>query len=238
MSSEILMEMFAKVGAIVTGSHIVYAKKDTGWHHGGAYINKDAISQHPKLLAMCSREIANMISFFTEDNKGFLQSIEVVAAPAAGAVGWGQMLAHEMSRFAVLDPRFVFAEKAPHPTDPRDHIFEFRAIHQQVLKGKGVLIAEDITNPGTSVKKVGNAVEACGGTVVGVAVLANRAGKQAHEYLSPWPLFPVAEIEMEMWHEDNCPLCQKGIPLNLSLGKAKEWLATEKGQAWAAAQSK
>jgi len=237
MSSEILMRMFAEVGAIVTGSHIVYTPKDTGWHHGEAYVNKDVISMHPKLLALCAREMADRIKDHSLENINapakFLESIQAVASPAAGAVGWGQMLAHELCRFTIPEPLYVFAEKAPHPTKEGDHIFTFRDIHKQALKGKGVLIAEDISNPGTSARKVAEAVEACGGKVVGVSVLCNRSGQKAHEYLSPYPLLAVTEVDMTMWHEDECPLCLKGIPLNKTLGKAKDWLATEKGKAWA-----
>lgn len=235
MSSDLLMKMFAQVGAIVTVSHLVYTPKATGWHHGEAYVNKDAISMNPKLLAMCAQEMARMLGFYSEDHPdhNFLRSIQVVASPAVGAIGWGQLLAHKLCDYAVLDPQFVFAEKAPHPTKEKDHIFNFRDIHQQAIKGKGVLIAEDIANPGTSARKVAEAIEACGGKVVGVSVLCNRSGQQAHEYLAPYPLFPVTEVDMTMWHEDECPLCKKGIPLNMTLGKAKDWLATEKGQQWA-----
>jgi len=237
MGDNLLMEMFAKVGAIVTGSHIVYTPKEDGWYHGEAYVNKDAISLHPKLLAMCAQGMTRLIRQFNEEHQDFLRSIQVVAAPAAGAVGWGQMLAHRLCDFAVLDPRFVFAEKSPDPANSGDHIFTFRKIFQDTIKDSGVLVAEDITNPGTSAKKVAKAVEACGGKVVGVSVLCNRVGPKAHDYLAPYPLLAVADVTMDMWHEDNCPLCQQGVPLNMDLGKAKDWLATEKGQAWLAAHS-
>ena len=235
--SKILMKMFAQVGTIVTDSHIVYTPKKDGWFHGEAYVNKDAISMNPKLLAMCAREMTNIFSLYHQEHLPlkFLRSIQVVASPAVGAIGWGQLLAHKLCDFALVEPQFVFAEKAPHPEKPNDHIFNFRDIHKQVIKDKGVLIAEDIANPGTSARKVAEAVEACGGKVVGVSVLCNRSGQKAYEYLAPYPLFAVTEVDMQMWHEDECPLCQKGMPLNMSLGKAKDWLATEKGQAWLAA---
>jgi orotate phosphoribosyltransferase len=228
MPSEELMKMFEKAGAIVTGSHIVYAKKETGWHHGTDYVNKDVISMDPRLLMKCAEEM----NFIIPSDEETRRQIDFVVSPAAGAVGWGEVLAYQMSNVRRVIS-FAFAEKEPDPKDLKDHIFKFRQIFADRLKGKGVLIAEDITNPGTSVKKVANAVELCGGKVIAAAVLCNRVGKKAHEYLAPIPLFAVTEVEMPMWHENECPLCQQGVPLNMSLGKAKDWLATEKGQAWA-----
>jgi len=227
MPSEELMKRFEQAGAIITGSHIVYAKKEAGWFHGTDYVNKDVISMIPTLLMKCASEMGGILL----KQRELAAQIDFVVSPAAGAVGWGELLAYQLTN-TPEEVFFAFAEKEPDPADPKDHIFKLRQLFADRLNGKGVLIAEDITNPGTSVKKVARAVEECGGKVIAVSVLCNRVGKKAHDYLAPLPLFPVTEIEMPMWHEDECPLCQKGTPLNMTLGKAKDWLQTEKGKAW------
>jgi orotate phosphoribosyltransferase len=228
---EELMKDFSRVGAIVTGSHIVYTPKEEGWFHGEAYVDKDLISMHPKLLGLCTDQMVVSI-----EEAGLLREIQVIASPAAGAISWGQVLAAQLCRRIVdREILFVFCEKEfKDPKNPAEFEFKFRSGFAKAIKGKKVLIAEDIANPGTSAKKAAKSVIECGGEVIGVSVLCNRSGQEAHDYLAPWPLLAVADANMKKWHEDECPLCPQGIPLNMSLGKAKDWLATEKGQAWAA----
>jgi orotate phosphoribosyltransferase len=237
--SELLVELFKSAGAIVTGSHLVYTLKDAGWFHGDAYIDKDRISMHPTVLSACASEMVRKIK-----DAGLYKQVQVIAAPSAGAVAWGQVLAAQLHRgqdYQPLKPEdevlSVFCEKEfNNPDNPDEFIFKFRKNFTKIIEGKKVIVAEDITNPGTSAKKVAQAVIDCGGKVIGVCVLCNRAGQQAHDYLSPWPLLAVAELEMQVYHEEECPLCEKMVPFNLALGKARTWLATERGLHWAIRQ--
>jgi orotate phosphoribosyltransferase len=222
------MSLFLQVGAVREG-HFVYAKKANGWHHGKEYFDKDVISMYPWLVKLGAQSIIMQLL-----EQGLLFQIEAVVAPAVGAIAWGQSLISELpAGNAHPRPLFMFAEKGEHPTDKNDHIFKFRPLFEGQLKGKKVLITEDIANPGTSAMKVAKAVEACGGQVLAIAVICNRQGQKSHDYLAPYPLIAVTETVMVMHHEDNCPFCEQGKPIDLSVGKAKTWLAeSEKGKAW------
>lgn len=224
-----LTELFAETGAIITGSHLVYTPKEGGWFHGSEYVNKDMISKHPFLLATCAREMSN--------NRTLSILFDVVAAPAVGAIFWGGLLA--LARSEHLKDREIlalYAEKEfPNPDDKAQFIFSFRKPYLPDIKDKRVLVAEDVTNSGMSAKKMIEAVEKAGGIVQGVAAICNRFGQKVRDFLQPHTLYPLIDVSMKMWHESECPLCQQGIPINMNLGKAKDWMATsELGKAWKA----
>jgi len=221
-----LSELFADAGAIVTGSHIIYTPKKDGWFHGSEYVNKDMISKHPFLLATCAREMSN---------RTLSVLFDVVAAPAVDAIFWGGLLA--LARSEHLKSKEIlalYAEKEyPDPNDKAQFIFTFRKPYLPDLEGKRVLIAEDVTNSGMSAKKMIEAVEKAGGIVRGVAAICNRSGQKLRDFLKPHTLFPLIDVSMQMWHESECPLCKQEVPVNMTLGKAKDWMTTsELGKAW------
>jgi orotate phosphoribosyltransferase len=221
-----LGELCADAGAIVTGSHLVYTPKEGGWFHGSEYVNKDMISKHPFLLSTCAREMVNRTVGVVYD---------VVAAPAVGAIFWGGLLALARSEF-LKDKEILalYAEKEyPNPEDKSQFIFTFRKPYLADIKGKKVLIAEDVANSGMSAKKMIEAVEKAGGIVQGVAAICNRSGQKVRDFLKPHTLYPLIDVSMQMFHESECPLCKQGIPINMNLGKARDWMATsELGKAW------
>jgi orotate phosphoribosyltransferase len=223
-----LTELFSDAGAIVTGSHLVYTPKEGGWFHGSGYVNKDMISKYPFLLSTCAREMVNRtVGVF----------YDVVAAPAVGAIFWGGLLALTRSEFLKdKEVLALYAEKEyPNPEDKSQFIFTFRKPYLPDIRGKRVLIAEDVANSGMSAKKMIEAVEKAGGIVQGVAAICNRSGQKVHDFLAPHRLFPLVEVNMQMWHESECPFCQRGVPINMSLGKARDWMATsDLGKAWKA----
>lgn len=221
-----LQELLAETGAIVTGSHIVYTPKEGGWFHGSEYVNKDMISKHPFLLSTCAREMSN---------RTLSMLFDVVAAPAVGAIFWGGLLA--LARSEHLKDKEIlalYAEKEyPNPADKSQFVFTFRKPYLADIKGKRVLIAEDVTNSGMSAKKMIEAVEKAEGIVQGVAAICNRSGQKVRDFLQPHRLYPLIDVSMQMWHESECPFCKQGVPINMTLGKAKDWMATsELGKAW------
>ncbi len=95
------------------------------------------------------------------------------------------------------------------------------------VQGKRCLIVEDIINSGATVAKTREAVLRAGGEVVGVGCLCNRSGgKVTANTLCVPELFSLLDVNMEMFKEENCPVCQeKGRgSVRLDLGKGKDFL--------------
>ena len=98
----LIREIFADAGAIITGDHFVYAKKETGWFHGDAYVNKDAVYPYVEELRLLCREIQDRVQ---------KQEIEVVVGPTVGAVALSQWVAHYFHEVQGRKVCAVFADE-------------------------------------------------------------------------------------------------------------------------------
>lgn len=206
MTGEEILAIFKKTGGYITGSHIVY----TSGKHGEAYLNKDAIYPHTEEISKICFEIAKKFK-----NK----NIETVAAPALGGIILSQWTAYHLSKLTGQEVLGVYTEKTP------DKNQIFTRGYDKLVKDKKVLVVEDITTTGGSVKKVIESVKLAGGKVVAVCVLVNRNPENITLKTIGAPFYPLAEIKMSTWEEKDCPLCKKRVPINTTIGKGREYLA-------------
>lgn len=211
MTSDNVLALFKKCGGYISNSHIVY----TSGKHGEMYLNKDAIYPHTKDISMLCKEIAMR-------NKD--KRIDVVAAPALGGIILSQWTAHFLSEFTGKEVLGVYTEKTP------DKNQIFTRGYDKIVKGKRVLVVEDITTTGGSVMKVVASVKEAGGEVVGICVLANRNPKEINEKTLGLPYSSLAEINLQAWDEADCPLCKKGVSINTTVGKGREYLEKKNKQ--------
>lgn len=215
MTGEEILAIFKKTGGYITGSHIVY----TSGKHGEAYLNKDAIYPHTKEISKICREIAER--FKDKD-------VDVVASPALGGIILSQWTSHHLTDLTGKEVLALYTEKVSDENLPGGNNQVFKRGYDKLLKGKKVLVVEDITTTGGSVKKVIESVRKAGGEVVAVCVLVNRDPDNINSQTIGAPFFPLAEIKMQAWEEADCPLCQKNVPINTTVGKGREYLAQKK----------
>lgn len=206
MSGDDVLKIFKKTGGYIDNSHIVY----TSGKHGTAYLNKDAVYPYTKEISKICLEIAKKF-------KG--KGIEVVAAPALGGIILSQWTAYHLTKLTKKPVLGVYTEK----TEDKDQIFTRG--YDAIVRGKKVLVLEDVTNTGGSVKKVVESVRKAEGKVIAVCVLANRDPKNVNSKTVGAPFYSLAEIKMAAWEEKDCPLCGKKVPVNTVIGKGREYLA-------------
>ncbi|MCU0493402.1 MAG: phosphoribosyltransferase [Chloroflexaceae bacterium] len=210
--NETTLAMLARVGAIITNSHVVY----TSGRHGSSYVNKDALYPHTaETSAICARIAAH----FRESG------VAVVAGPTVGGVILAQWVAHHLSTLTGREVLAVYAEEETVDGEKRR---VFRRGYNELLPGRHVLVVEDILTTGGSARQVVAAVEASGGIVVGVGALCNRGGVSAATLGAP-ELLALAEVPLESWAEEECPLCAAGVPVNTRVGKGAAFLARRGG---------
>ncbi|MFP5262388.1 MAG: phosphoribosyltransferase family protein [Blastocatellia bacterium] len=190
--------------AIIRDTHVVY----TSGKHGSTYINKDAIYPNTRAVSSLCQEIAAQ---FTKD------AIEIVAAPAIGGVILSQWVAYHLSTKGHI-VLAIYAEKGEQGS------FIFRRGYDQLLKDKRVLIVEDVLTTGASLKEVIQAVRINGGIVIGAAALCNRGDVTIDQVGNPPKLCSLLELSLDTWDEDGCPLCNKGVPINIDVGKGREFI--------------
>ncbi len=197
------------VGALLTNTHVVY----TSGKHGSAYVNKDAIYPHTKLTLDITREMAKLCTTQTTDQTT-TPKFDVVLAPAIGAVILGLLIAQHLTETQGHPVLSVYAEKATTGDG-----FVIKRGYDQLIRGRKVLVVEDIVNTGGSLLQVIKTARSLGAEVAGAVALCNRGRITPAELDNiPW-LKSLVSIDLEAWEPSECPLCAKGIAINQSVGK-------------------
>jgi orotate phosphoribosyltransferase len=214
MDQESTLQKLKKTGALISDSHIVY----TSGRHGSSYVNKDAIYPHTADISeLCRRLSVKFMNF----------GPEVVAAPAIGGVILTQWTAHHLNTLSDKgNPVFaIYAEKAEDGES-----FVIKRGYEKLIPCKRVLVVEDVLTTGGSARRVVEAVRKAGGDVIGVGALCNR-GKVTKQDVGEVPrLLALCNIKMQDWPEEECPLCKKGVPINIEVGKGAEFLSQKIGK--------
>lgn len=97
--------------------------------------------------------------------------------------------------------------------------FTIKRSYGENVRGKKVLVVEDILTTGGSAREAVNAVREAGGEVVGVGVLVNRGGVTAAD-LGVEKLEALLNVKMDAYEPANCPMCKDGVPFNQQFGHA------------------
>jgi orotate phosphoribosyltransferase len=203
--SKKILNILKKVGAIITDSHFVL----TSGRHAKAYVNKDFLYLH-------TQEVSKVAKIFAQKTKDL--DVDVVVGPALGGIILSQWTAHHLSKIKGKEVLSVYTEK-----DPAGNQIFTRG-YDKVVAGKKVLLVEDLTSTGGSVKKSMNSIVAAGGKVAGIAIMANRNPKAVTAELFGVPFFPMAVFEVDSFEEAECPMCKAGVPINTSVGHGKKFL--------------
>ncbi len=193
-----LVERFERIGAVELGHFVAISGL-----HFDRYVVKDLVTSYPRLLD----ELANHMVLIND--RQWAGKVDLVVAPAVGAVVLGGMLANH------LNCRFVFTEK-----DSEDN-HKIRDSLSGLIRGSRVLVSEDIVTSGKTVLEVASLVSDQGAVVVGASVLWVR-GKDVRT------VFPVVSLINKVlpdWDEKVCPLCKRFQPIRTDLGHGGEFLA-------------
>ncbi len=176
------LDLLKERGALLEGHFLLASGK-----HSGKYAEKFRILEDP---VTTTQLIEALVPKAKELNT------EVVVGPVTGGV----ILSYEMAR--QLGTLGLFTEKTA------DGGMELRRGFD--VKGKRVLLVEDVITSGGSIVKAANAVREAGGEVVGIFALVDRSSGR----FAPDVHFEaVFKLEIDVYDPDSCPLCQDGIDL-------------------------
>jgi orotate phosphoribosyltransferase len=200
-ATERTAEILEETGALLSGRHIVY----TSGRHGSAYVNKDAIYPHTERVAEVCRFLADLA-------RG--KAVDIVCGPATGGIILAQWTAHHLGVPA------VYAEKTP------EGGMALRRGYDRLVRGRRVLVVEDVVNTGGSLRDTIAAVRTAGGDVVLATALCNRGGIRAADVGAP-DLEALLSRPLESWPADGCPLCAAQVPIDTDVGKGREFLARQ-----------
>lgn len=211
MTKQEFLEILRETGGYITGSHIVA----TSGKHLDAYLNKDAIYPHTRAASAVCKAIAEL---FADDN------IEAVVGPSLGGIILSQWTAYHLTELTGRDVLGLYTEK----NEDKNQILTRG--YDALVRGKRVLVVEDILTTGGSLAKVVRTIKAAGGEVVATCAMVNRDPDKIDETVIGAPLKTLAALRLPAWDEADCPMCKNNVPINTAVGKGREYLA-KKGAA-------
>jgi len=184
IKTEEVMKKFEDAGAIQKGHFRL-----TSGVHSDTYIQCAQIMQHPGFMHNLCSELGKK---FRGDD------IDVIIGPAIGGI----IMAHVMAQ--VLGPwvRAIFTERENGKMTLRRSF--------EIKEGEKVIVVEDVTTTGSSVREVMDIVKLREGKVVGVGVLIDRSGGKVDFGVKTEKLLTV---DIKTYLPEECPLCKKGIPV-------------------------
>ena len=171
-------------------------------YHGRVYLNPHRIFRQPSLIWRLAQDL---IAILPDE---IITGTEVVAGPVLG----GALFAHTIA--GLLDGRRSLSHPptsfAPISEDAKGALL-LRPFYQSVVKGKRVLLADDVRNTGETFGHAKAVIEAAGGRVIASAEICDRLEAMVDLGV---PNFALTEYPAPENHRvGDCPMCQAGIPI-------------------------
>ena len=174
-----ILRIFKETGALLEGHFIL-----TSGLHSTTYFQCAKVFQYPWHAEVLCKDTSNHF----KDEK-----IDVVVSPAVGGIVFGQEIAR------LLGVRSIFTERVEGKMTLRRGF--------EVSEGERILLAEDVTTTGGSVKEVIEVVKNLGCDVVAVTAVVDRSGGKAQFGV---PYFSLFQMEVRNFPPDECLMCKSG----------------------------
>ncbi len=174
-----ILNIFKETEALLEGHFIL-----TSGLHSASYFQCAKVFQYPWHAEALCRDTADHF----KDEK-----IDVVVSPAVGGIVFGQ----EVGR--LLNVRAVFSERVNGKMTLRRGF--------NISPGERVLLAEDVTTTGGSVKEVIELLNESMAEIVAVTAVVDRSSGKAQFSI---PYFSLFQMEVINYKPDNCALCAEG----------------------------
>jgi orotate phosphoribosyltransferase len=182
MTRDEILDTFKQTGALLKGHFLL-----TSGLHSNQYFQCARVLQHPKIAESLCRQLA-------EHYAG--ADIAAVIAPAIGGI----IVSHETAR--ALGVPALFAERQDGRMTLRRGFV--------IPEGEKILVVEDVTTTGGSVREVIDLVQEKGAETAGAACLVDRSGGTVDLGVA---LHPLVRLQVETFKPDACPLCRQGMPV-------------------------
>ena len=169
-------------------------------YHGRVYLNPHQLFRHPSTIWRFAQDLIDVLP------AEVVQATEVVTGPATG----GALLAHTIaglldSRRSLTHPPCSFA-----PIHYDASGYTLRPFYARELRGKRVLLADDVRNTGQTLARCATLVQEAGGSLLSTIEIYDRL--EATD--AGVPNFSLAEYKApENFKAASCPLCAANAPI-------------------------
>jgi orotate phosphoribosyltransferase len=171
-------------------------------YHGAVYLNTHQLFRHPSTIWRLAQDLLDVLP------SAIVSSAEVIGGPVTG----GALLAHTLA--GLLDSRRSLTHApcsfAPFHLD-RAGGYQLRSFYRQELKGKRILLADDVRNTGHTFQQCIGLSHEAGATPIATVEIYDRGKTLVNLDV---PNYALAEFgDRENYPEAACPLCRSGIPI-------------------------
>jgi orotate phosphoribosyltransferase len=171
-------------------------------YHGTLYLNPHQLFRYPSTIWRFAQDLLDILP------ASVLAVTEVVAGPVTG----GALLGHTMaglldSRREITRPPTLFA---PFTVD-QSCGQSLSRFYQQQVRGRQVLLVDDVRNTGQTLARCAALVREGGGEVIATAEIYDRLEAVTEVGV---PNFALAEYKApDNYEAADCPLCRSGVPV-------------------------
>lgn len=153
--------------------------------HSNKYVQCAKLFQYPE-------KAEKVVNVLIEKIKHL--NFDLIVGPAMGGI----IAAYEMAR--QLNKPTLFTER-------ENNIMTLRRGFD-ISKGTKVLLMEDVVTTGKSSYETINVIESYGGEVIALSSIVDRTTEKLNIQL-----YSAIKLDIQIWDEENCPLCKKKISL-------------------------
>ncbi len=217
-----VVALFMRLGAFHQNGHFVYA----GGEHGDTYLDKKAVLADPEAAAVLAREM--VLRWLDTADAPFP---EIVAGPADSGAEVANGMAVEFNRIRNGNAPPVIAISIQ--KDGKGG-FSLTSEAAEAVRGRTVLLGEDILNTAQSLLAAARAIHEAGGRIIGAIAYWNRGGVKELVLKSPRlvprrddiliPFSTLVSRTLLRHQADACPYCRAGVPINIGLGHGAEFV--------------
>ncbi|MFA6099886.1 MAG: phosphoribosyltransferase family protein [Patescibacteria group bacterium] len=259
MNEQEVLQVLEGVGGVIVDSHIVYTagnhgtkyvNKDAAYPH--TYLTSKLCRAMAENFAEADVEVVvapaiggTILSQWTAFHLSEITDRDVLATYAerdetmvhkVEKVENGHVYTYELRLVRIDDKGKEVFWTTSHPQESDEVVikhprFVIKRGYDKLVKGRRVLVVEDVTTTGLSSKRVIEATRSVGGIVVGLGVLCNRGGVTPKDVADPPVLKALLNVKFDSWSEEECLRsgpCSKDVPINTAVGKGKDFLARHK----------
>ena len=169
--------------------------------HGRVYLNPHQLFRYPSTIWRLAQDLLDILP------GDLLANTEVVAGPATG----GALLAHTIA--GLLDGRRVLTHPPCSfaPFTSAGDGFVLRDFYALQMKGRRVLLADDVRNTGKTFERCAELVRSAGGTVLATVEICDRMEAVTDAGAPNYALMEYAAPENYV--AADCPMCKAGEPI-------------------------
>ncbi|MCH7504229.1 orotate phosphoribosyltransferase [PVC group bacterium] len=153
--------------------------------HSDHYMQCALVLQYPDKAEFLCGELAKMLNEF---------DVDCVVGPALGGIVVAQVVGRALKK------RAIFTERVNNQMVLRRGF--------TIEKGEKILVVEDVTTTGGSVKEVIETIGSLGGDVTGVGALVDRSGGKIDFGV---PYKTLLSLKIQNYPESDCPMCRDGL---------------------------